>query len=260
MFRSGVIGSPVNHSLSPRLHMAAMAFLAVDGESLFVDDDGADLSRLRSTVQKFDALSVTFPLKERMFNLCDEVDDQSQRVGAVNSVRYVDGQILGRNVDGEGFCRAVTHELDVDIRDANVTIIGAGGAARSIVASLLQRGVGRIDVVLREDRDQLSSFVDDDRVRGVAVSDSEADLVVNATPVSLTGNSESLPPVASGSHTAFVDLSYEPAETVWMAEQREMSSRVANGKMMLVWQAKLQLDWWFDADIPIALLREAVSL
>jgi shikimate 5-dehydrogenase len=84
-------------------------------------------------------------------------------------------------------------------------------------------------------------------------------LVVNATPVSLTGDTEALPAVSTGGQTAFVDLSYEPAETAWMAEQRGVSSRVANGKMMLVWQAKLQLDWWFDADIPISVLREAVS-
>lgn len=260
MFRSGVIGSPVGHSLSPRLHRAAMGYLAIDGESLAVDDDGADLKRLRSTVHGFNALSVTFPLKDRMLELCDDVDALSRQVGAVNSVRVLEGRIFGRNVDGEGFCRAIISELDVDVRDANVTIIGAGGAARSIIASLLTRGVGRIDVLLRSERGQLAAFAGDSRVRGVSVNTSEPDLVVNATPVSLTGDTEALPAVSTGGQTAFVDLSYEPAETAWMAEQRDVSSRVANGKMMLVWQAKLQLDWWFDADIPISVLREAVSL
>lgn len=259
MFRCGVIGSPVGHSLSPRLHSAAMHLLGVVGESHHVEDDGTDLDRLVATVHGFDALSVTFPLKERMIALCDETDELSRRVGAVNSVRHMGGRLIGRNVDGEGFCRAVVSELDVDVRDANVTIIGAGGAARSIIASLLARGVGRIDVLLRTDRGQLAVFSDDDRVRGVSRSTSEADLVVNATPVSLTGDFEALPTVRSGVHSAFIDLSYEPAETLWMAEQRTISARVTNGKMMLVWQAKLQLDWWFDADIPITVLRESVA-
>jgi len=239
--------------------MAALNHLAISGESVIVDDDGTDLNRLSTTAHGFDALSVTFPLKDRMYGLCDEVDDLARQVGAVNSIRCVNTRIVGRNVDGEGFCRAIISELDVDVRDASVTVIGAGGAARSIIASLLSRGVGRIDVLLRSDRGQLSIFGSDDRVRGVAVSSHEADLVVNATPVSLTGDSSALPTVAVGSQTAFIDLSYEPAETAWMAEQRLISSRVANGKMMLVWQAKLQLDWWFDADIPISVLREAVA-
>jgi shikimate dehydrogenase len=259
MFRCGVIGSPVGHSLSPRLHMAAMNHLAIFGESVIVEDDGNNPDRLTSTTHDFDALSVTFPLKDRMYELCDEVDDLARQVGAVNSVRCVDTRIVGRNVDGEGFCRAIISELDVDVRDASVTVIGAGGAARSIIASLLSRGVGRIDVLLRSDRGQLSIFGSDERVRGVSISSYEADLVINATPVSLTGDSSELPAVAAGSQSAFIDLSYEPAETAWMAEQRLISSRVANGKMMLVWQAKLQLDWWFDADIPISVLREAVA-
>jgi len=259
MFRCGVIGSPVGHSLSPRLHMAALNHLAISGESVIVDDDGTDWNRLSSTVHGFDALSVTFPLKDRMYGLCDEVDDVARLVGAVNSVRSVDARIVGRNVDGEGFCRAIVSELDVDVRDASVTVIGAGGAARSIIAALLSRGVGRIDVLLRADRGQLAIFGDDDRVRGVSVSSYEADLVVNATPVSLTGDSSALPAVAAGSQSAFIDLSYEPSETAWMAEQRLISARVANGEMMLVWQAKLQLDWWFDADIPISALRDVVA-
>jgi shikimate dehydrogenase len=239
--------------------MAALHHLAQSGESVIIDDDGTDLTRLSSTVHGFNALSVTFPLKDCMYGLCDEVDDLARQVGAVNSVRIVDARIMGRNVDGEGFYRAIVSELDVDIRDASVTVIGAGGAARSIIASLLSRGVGRIDVLLRTDRGQLSMFGADDRVRGVSVSSYEADLVVNATPVSLTGDTAPLPTVTTGSQTAFIDLSYEPAETAWMTEQRLISSRVANGKMMLVWQAKLQLDWWFDTDIPISVLREAVT-
>lgn len=259
MFRCGVIGSPVGHSLSPRLHMAALNHLEISGESATIDEDGTHLDRLSSIVHGFDALSVTFPLKDRMYRLCDEVDEIARQVGAVNSVRIVDARIVGRNVDGEGFCRAIASELDVDVRDASVTVIGAGGAARSIISSLLHRGVGRIEVLLRTNRGQLSIFGDDDRVRGVSVSSHEADLVVNATPVSLTGDSSALPTVATGSQAAFIDLSYEPVETAWMAEQRLKSTRVANGKMMLVWQAKSQLDWWFGADIPISVLRDAVA-
>ena len=260
MFHCGVIGSPVGHSLSPRLHAAALELIGLQGVSSAVEDDGTDQDRLLSVVRNFDALSVTFPLKEIMFQLCHETDELSRKIGAVNSLRFIDGQIVGRNTDGEGFCRAITNELDVDLRDAAVTIIGAGGAARSVITSLLDRGVGSIDVILRDNRGQLNQFGEDSRVQGTLVSTNYADLVINATPVSLTGNSGQLAPVVSNGDTAFVDLSYEPAETPWMAQQRAISSRVTNGRLMLVWQAKLQIDWWLNADVPISVLRQAVAL
>jgi shikimate dehydrogenase len=259
VFRCGVIGSPVSHSLSPRLQMAALEFLGLEGASSAVEDDGSDRDRLLSAVRSFDALSVTYPLKDVLFRACDETDEIAKSIGAVNTIRSVGSKIIGRNVDGEGFFRAITSELDVDIRDAAVTVIGAGGAARSIIASLLDRGVGTIDVLLRSDRGQLAPFNGDSRVRGTLASTDYADLVINATPVSLNGNSEPLLPVVSDSHTAFVDLSYEPAETMWMIQQRNVSPRVANGRLMLIWQAKLQLDWWFDTDVPITLLQQAVT-
>ncbi|CAB4856793.1 unannotated protein [freshwater metagenome] len=259
MFKSGVIGAPVGHSLSPRLHAAAFDFLSIEGESTAVEVDGSDEAHLLSLVRSFDALSVTFPLKEIMFGLCDETDDLARQIGAVNTIRCINNRIVGRNVDGEGFCRAIVGELDVDVRDAAVTIIGAGGAARSVIASLLNHGVGNIDVLLRSNRGQLESFGGDPRVRGVFASSATADLVINATPVSLTGDASSLPTAAVNGDTAFIDLSYEPSETPWMTEQREFSPRVANGLMMLIWQAKLQLDWWLNAEIPISILREAVS-
>ena len=260
MFRSGVIGDPVEHSLSPRLHEAAFAYLGLDGSSERIVNDGRDVPSLRSVVGAFDALSVTFPLKEVLFTLCDEHDDLAKRIGAVNSVRRQGVHLVGRNVDGEGFYRAAVDELDFDARDAGVVVLGAGGAARSVVAALLTHGVGRIDVVMRENRGQLDCFSGDDRVRGVPLSVIAADLIVNATPVSLTGERLARDLFMAEEDAAFIDLSYVPAETSWMSEMRSVSTRVANGKAMLIWQAKLQLDWWFEADIPVSLLREAVEV
>jgi shikimate dehydrogenase len=236
-----------------------MGFLGIEGMSARLEADDMNRETVVALMESFNALSVTFPLKESMFDLCDIRDDVSLQIGAVNSVYLIDGQMIGRNVDGEGFYRAAVEELDFDSRDANVVVLGAGGAARSVIAALLQHGVGRVDVVMREDRGQLAPFIGDDRVSGVSRSEMSADLIINATPVSLTGGTLDSAIYVPSSSASCVDLSYQPAETEWMKEMRQISPRVVNGKSMLLWQAKLQLDWWFDADIPISVLREAVA-
>ena len=258
MFRGGVIGSPVQHSLSPALHRAAFDYLGIEGTSLPIDTAGESPEAVAVLLRNYDALSVTFPLKEAAFELCDNVDEIARTVGAVNTVRYFDGELLGRNVDGEGFYRAIVDELDVDVRDANVTVLGAGGAARSIVEALLRHGAGAIDLLVRQDRGQ-GGWFNDDRVRITTSSEMVAELVINATPTSLTNQTLELPDVTGAHEAAYVDLTYSPAVTPWMLERARSSERVANGLGMLIWQAKLQLEWWRNADIPVEVLKSAVS-
>lgn len=256
MFRAGVIGSPVAHSLSPALHRAAFEFLDIDGDSRPFEVTADDVTSLMQALER-DALSVTTPLKEIVGRYCT-MSNTAERVGAVNSVRRDGDVLLGENFDGEGFHKAIVHELDVDVRNELACVYGAGPAARSIVDALLRHGVGGVEVVVRRDV-SLPALEGDGRVRITRVPSIPADLVVNATSVGFSAGPSSLPPVPTYDHTAFVDVVYSPAETSWMAEMRSTSNRVANGLQMLVWQAKLQLEWWFGQEIPIGLLNEAVA-
>lgn len=256
MFRAGVVGSPVSHSLSPNLHLAAFRYLGVKGESQRFDVGRDDTTSLLLALES-DALSVTTPLKEVVGTYCD-MSDTAKRVGAVNSVRRLGEVLIGENFDGEGFHRAIVHELDVDVRNELVCVYGAGPAARSIVDALLRHGAGGVEVVVRREV-ALPVLGADARVRITREPTIAADVVVNATSAALFGDDATLPPVPFLPHTAFIDVAYSPAETRWMSEMREHSSRVANGLSMLLWQAKLQLEWWFNSEIPIAVLEEAVA-
>jgi shikimate dehydrogenase len=174
-------------------------------------------------------------------------------------MRRVDGCWEGRNVDGAGFVRAAIADLDVDFRNARVTMFGAGAAARSVLDAVLQQGVDSVAVVTRRPVDVTGwPMLSDSRVTLTQHVTTSSDVVINATPVSLTGGT-TLPKVPAYDYTAFIDLVYVPTETPWMREMREVSTRVANGLGMLLWQAKLQLDWWFNADVPISVLKAAVA-
>ena len=256
MFRAGVVGSPVAHSLSPSLHQAAFDFLNIRGESRRYDVGFDDVTGLTQALER-DALSVTTPLKEVVGRHC-AMSETAKRIGAVNSVCHVDGQLLGENFDGEGFHRAIMHELDVDVRNELICVYGAGPAARAIIDALLRHGAGGIEVVVRRDV-SLGALSDDGRVRVTQVPTIRADVVVNATSVGFHDGPSSLPTVPTFPHTAFIDVVYAPAETNWMAEMRVNSNRVANGLQMLIWQAKLQLEWWLGREIPIAVLQNAVD-
>lgn len=256
MFRAGVVGSPVAHSLSPALHQAAFEYLDVRGESRPFEVAFDDVTGLMQALER-DALSVTTPLKEVVGRYCS-MSETARRVGAVNSVRRVNDVLEGDNFDGEGFHRAIMHELDVDVRNELICVYGAGPAARAIVDALLHHGAGGIEVVVRRDI-TLPQFERDGRVRITQTPSISADVVVNATSVGFNDGPSSLPSVGTFSHTAFVDVVYAPAETNWMTEMRVNSNRVANGLQMLLWQAKLQLEWWFGREIPIAILQEAVG-
>jgi shikimate dehydrogenase len=255
MFRAGVVGSPVAHSLSPLLHQVAFDYLDVRGESRRFDVGFDDVTGLLQALER-DALSVTTPLKEVVGRYCT-MSETSKRVGAVNSVRRVGDHLEGENFDGEGFHRAIMHELDVDVRNELICVYGAGPAARAIVDALLRHGAGGIEVVVRRDI-SLEALERDGRVRVTQTPTIAADVVVNATSVGFHEGPSSLPPVPTFDHTAFIDVVYAPAETNWMSEMRANSNRVANGLQMLIWQAKLQLEWWFDREIPVSILQDAI--
>ena len=256
MFRAGVVGSPVAHSLSPVLHQAAFEYLGIRGESRRFDVGADDVTGLLQALER-DALSITTPLKEVVGRYCT-MSETAERVGAVNSVRRSGGLLLGENFDGEGFHRAIVHELDVDVRNELVCVYGAGPAARSIIDAFLRHGAGGVEVVTRRDV-SLPALERDGRVRITRIPTIAADIVVNATSVGFSDGPSELPPVPTYPHTAFIDVVYAPAETNWMAEMRTKSSRVANGLQMLIWQAKLQLEWWFEKEIPITVLQDAVA-
>jgi len=263
---TGIIGSPVAHSASPAMHNRAFAELDLD--FVYLPFDVEDLSRffaqfVREATREINwnlaGLSVTIPHKRDVIRLLDEIDETARRVGAVNTVVVNDVRLVGCNTDIRGAMEPLERVLP--LAGESCAVIGAGGAARAVIYGLLDRGA-RVQVFTRspEKVSELSNAF------GVTVSSleslrsSEAQIVINTTPIGMRGHSEGLSPVPRtslrGRRVAY-DLVYSPIETRFLTDAREEGCITISGLDMLVAQAALQFELWTGHKPPIDPMRYA---
>jgi shikimate dehydrogenase len=259
---AGVIGWPVEHSLSPAMHNAAYA--AMDLNWVYLPLPVADQRHLMAVVEALRALpfvgfNVTMPHKRAMLELCDEVAMFAQLAGSVNTVHCVDGHLVGYNTDGRGMLEALRLEANWSPEGARVAVLGAGGAAG---AALVACAVGRAAHVTVVNRDvaraeELAvraepSFRSTEVVAVAAGPQSQeaieaADLVVNATPVGMTSGDPS--PVPEGwlrAGQVVFDMVYQRRSTALLDAARGAGATALGGVGMLVSQGALAIDIWAE--------------
>ncbi len=259
MWRLGVAGSPIEHSLTPRLHEAALAMAGLEGTSRRVELGAKDRVKLNKVVRKeFDALSLTMPLKGFGFEICDQLDDVAKRTESVNSLLVRNGALLGTSTDGAGFVNSVRGQFGADVEGAHVVVLGAGGAARGIVDGLVEAGVASVAVHGRTESKVEALVAKYANVYDFSLTYRPVDLIVNTTPVSGRA-SEAAVMQGVGSHTIAVDITYEPRVSQWRELHDQSGCRTANGLPMLAYQAALQMQWWWGIELDGAALLEAIS-
>ena len=257
-WRLGVVGYPIEHSLSPRLHEAGLAQAHLTGNSLRIpmrDVVTGNLRRLMGAT--FDALSVTMPLKESASAICDELDAPAERTGVVNSLLWRDGRGLGANTDGAGLLDSLVGQFAFRVEGATVVVIGAGGAARGIVDALVEARAGSIGVLGRtvahvQRLTSRHASVFDHVAKGWSV-----DLVVNTVPVhARDGVTDDV--AGLNGDTVAVDVTYQPRTSTWLARMDDQGLRTSNGLSMLAYQAARQMRWWWDRPVDAAALLEEI--
>ena len=258
-WRVGVAGSPVSHSLSPRLHEIGLRLAGLNGTSTRVEIDlehASDLQRLLGTV--FDALSITSPLKRAAFALCDEPSDVAVRTQSVNSLLVRDGVLLGDSTDGQGFVEALRDRFGSVIDNAHVVVLGAGGAASAIVDGLVAHGAQSV-VVHGRTASNVDALVERySNVHSSSLVYRPIDLIVNTVP-EVGRPAEAT--VLQGVHhdTIAVDIVYDPPETEWRRRYAEAGCRTLNGLPMLAYQAAIQMRWWWGVALDGAQLLEGLQ-
>lgn len=258
-WRVGIAGSPVSHSLSPRLHDIGLRLAGLNGTSTRVEIDllhATDLKRLLGTA--FDALSVTSPLKRAAYELCDEPSEIATRTQSVNSLLVRDGVLLGDSTDGQGFVDALRAAFGSVIDSAHVVVLGAGGAASAIVDGLVANGAQSV-VVHGRTPANVDALVD--RYANVLSSSlvyRPIDLIVNTIP-EVGRHPEAA--VLQGVHhdTIAVDIVYDPGETEWRRRYSEAGCQTLNGLPMLAYQAAIQMRWWWGVALDGAQLLEGLQ-
>jgi shikimate dehydrogenase len=260
---AGVIGWPLEHTLSPAMHNAAYEALGLNWVYIPLPlREGAELVRLATIVKALPVVgfNVTMPYKRVMLNMCDEVAAMAQLAGAVNAVHIVDGRLIGYNTDGRGLVESLASEAGFEPRGRNVVLLGAGGAAGAAVVSMILGEAARITVAAR--RGEMSEALVErlqGRTRDTVVDTCgmggdlrgvihDADLIVNATPVGMDAGDASLVPAAwMHGGQVVADMVYRPSETALLREAKAAGATPVGGLGMLVAQGAIALEIWNDA-------------
>jgi shikimate dehydrogenase len=254
MPRAGVIGWPVGHSLSPKIHRFWLAELGLRGqyEAVVVPPDWLEGTIDRFRVGGWRGFNVTVPHKETIIPLLDRLDPVAQAIGAVNTVVAIgDGQFEGRNSDAPGFMASLRAAQIVQI-DRPAVVLGAGGAARAILAALNDAGLREIRIVNRDlarAETLASSFpavVCDWADREHALEG--VGLLINATSLGMNGQPALEIDLSSLPASAIVtDIVYRPLMTDLLLRARQRGNPVVDGLGMLLYQAVEGFAAWFGA-------------
>lgn len=251
-----MIGSPIAHSRSPALHGHWLARYGIDGHYVPLDLSPALLEESLAFLPRigFVGVNVTIPHKERVLKLADTVTDRAAVMGAANTLTFLDdGRIHADNTDGHGFLENLRQGAPGWRADTGpAAVIGAGGAARAVVASLIEAGASDIrltnrtraksDALRQEFGTKITVF---DWVKaGAAIED--AATVVNATSLGMASSSEFRVPLDGLSKDAVVtDLVYTPLETDFLRQAAARGCRTVDGLGMLLHQAAPGFERWF---------------
>jgi shikimate dehydrogenase len=273
--RLAVLGWPVAHSASPRMHQPALDANGVDARYIRLEVEPGMIpeafGRMRSL--GFIGCNVTVPHKLDAMANCDDVHPDAIALGAVNTVRFDADATRGFNTDGPGFERAIGDDFEVKLGDLNVAIAGAGGGAgQAIATQCVLSGVRRL-VLINRSQEKLGPLADRLRELGsqteiVALSfDSTSlvadclgcDLIVNTSSVGLKQGDPSILPLACLKQQQMVyDTIYQPAVTPLLALAAECGCRTSNGLSMLIHQGALAFQHWFPQTDPLAVMRAAL--
>lgn len=273
-----VLGHPVSHSRSPAMQNAALAAMGIDG--VYVAFDVAP-ECLPEAIHGLKALGIggvncTVPHKEAVLDLCDELDHEAALLGAVNTLMFREGRIIGHNTDGYGFLADLQSE-GWNGKGETALVLGAGGAARAVVASL-SRICGRVVIanrtteravaLAREFNDKLEGLEGHAGLEAIGYSAEdlrrcarEADLIVNTTTLGMSPRIDEMPPLSPESFRQgqwVYDLIYNPLETKLLQTARAAGARGMHGAGMLAHQGARALELWTGRKAPAELMKQTV--
>lgn len=241
MDRYAVVGNPIAHSRSPRIHGL---FAAAMGQDMRYEAILAPVDGFVATVAAFrDAgglgLNVTVPFKEEAFRLANRRSPRAEAAGAVNTLAFRDGDIFGDNTDGAGLVRDLTTNLGCRLAGRRLLLLGAGGAARGVILPLLEQAPASLTIANRTAEKAVrlaAEFAGTDACALSALAGRRFDVVINATSAGLAESELPLPPGVFAAGCLAYDMVYGK-ETPFLRQAAAAAARCADGLGMLVEQA-----------------------
>jgi len=248
MIRGGVVGWPIDHSLSPVIHSAWITAAGLDAayEAFAAPDEATFDALLRQGREgMLRGLNVTAPWKLRAVSAADEATDAARRAGSANLLTFRQGRVVADSTDGQGLVEALKQQAPaLALQGARATILGAGGAARAAVAAL--QDAGAVVGVVNRSPDRVRELAETLGVIPQTTDDlGAADLIVNALPVDPQVDVRRLK-----SSAVVMDMTYRPLVTPFLSAARDRGLTIVDGLAMLIGQARPSFPAIFGVAVP----------
>jgi shikimate dehydrogenase len=267
----GVIGDPIEHTLSPVMHNAAFEALKLDCAFLAFKVKPAEVGNATIGMRglNIQGLNVTMPHKEAVIKHLDEIDPTARFLNAVNTIQNKNGNLLGFNTDGVGALKALRAN-QIEPKDKKILLLGAGGAARAIAYSL-SKEVGELVILNRtpkpaEELANLLKQVSNKKITvGVLSSETietnlaDTNVLINATSIGMKPNADQTPIKAEWlrRNLAVMDIVYNPVETKLVKNAKAAKASVVSGVEMLIYQGAASFEIWTSCKAPVEVMRKA---
>jgi len=263
-----VIGDPINHSLSPNIHGAAFRELNLDCSYIAYRIPKGELKEGLDALKKIkiDGFNVTIPHKVEMMKYLDRIDESCSLIGAVNTVTNNEGILKGYNTDMEGFLDPL-RKREIKIQDKKILLLGAGGAARAIVAGFAKESAKHITIANRtlENANNLVQFAnkiglkaDAKTIENVADSLYSYEIIVNATSIGLKNEPSPISFESIKPETIVYDIVYMPMNTDFLKKAKESGAIIIYGYEMLLSQAARAFEIWHSREAPYNAMKKAL--
>ena len=255
-----LIGHPVSKSLSPVIHNSFFELIDKNCLYLVFDVEEGNLKTIIDGIKVLNikGFNVTLPYKINIIDYLDEISDEAKLIGAVNTVKNERGKLIGYNTDGMGFIRSL-HMMDLDIKNKNMLILGAGGAANAIATTLALNGAKKIYINNRsiERAKRLAekikyqfpnTLVEYGGVDLIGVKKEKIYMIINCTSAGMYPNVDDIPIILDGFSDDLIvyDLIYKPRNTKLLKVAQDKGYRTINGLYMLINQGLYSQKIWID--------------
>ncbi len=274
--RLAVLGDPVSHSASPRLHQPALDAEGIAASYIRFEVPTGAIAEAFAAMKElgFFGCNVTVPHKFEAMAHCDTIATGARTLGAVNTVIFRDGQTHGENTDGPGISAAISDEFKCALGDLEMVLFGAGGGAGQAIAmqcalekvkslTLVNRSIEKIEAIAK----RVSEISPETKIRPITFTDAdlvglchEAELLIQTTSLGLKpGDPAVVPDECFLPHHSVYDTIYKPAETPFLRSAKKKGCRTANGTSLLIHQGEIAFRHWFPDTNPLPLMRAAME-
>ena len=271
---AAVVANPIKHSISPFIHNSAFEATNTNGVYLAWEVDAAELAETVANIRRYQmyGINLSMPYKEQVIPYLDQLSEEACLIGAVNTVVNREGTLIGYNTDGKGFFKSLP---SFKISRKRLVLLGAGGAAKAILAQAILDGVSQISVFVRsssmektrpylEKIQNATGFRVDlfalEDVQDLQDSITQADLLVNATSVGMDGSSQPIPTsIVLPEKLMVADVIYQPFETPFLKWARNQGNQSINGLGMLLYQAAEAFELWTGKEMPTDQIWESLK-